>query len=45
MAMTTTTIGDDERRVSDNEALCASAQYIHIASRDGDNKIGNEDDE
>jgi hypothetical protein len=44
-ATTTTTIGDNKQQVLDNKALCASAQHIHIASRDGGNDNGNEDDE
>jgi hypothetical protein len=35
-ATTTTTIGNNERRVSDGEALCTSTQHIHIVSRNGD---------
>jgi hypothetical protein len=31
----TTTIGDEERQVSDDKASCASSQHILITSRDG----------
>ena len=42
-ATTMTTICNNERWVSDGEALCASTQHIHIVSRDGDED--DEDDE
>ena len=37
--MTTRTIGNDEGRVLDDEASCARAHHIHIASHNGNDDI------
>jgi hypothetical protein len=39
MATTTTTIGNNKQRASDNETSCARAQHIHIDLRNCDDHI------